>query len=454
MQPVSTMSAPEEGYFEIFGKGHRAVAEVERGRVQLYSRAFLSFDRKYPAIVQALRSLGHEAVLDGELISEGKKTIYVVSDLLFLDGKDLRELPLRERKAALSKLKLKEPLREAKWATTSKGLLGTVVAKAADSPYRSGLAKDWLRFLARPARAPAKPSRENPPLTHLTKVYWPEEGFTKGDLVRYYDQVAETILPYLVDRPQSMHRQPDGLRNEGFFHKDMSSFLPRRIETVRVSSASSGKTINYVLCQDRWSLLYLVNMGCIELNPWLSKRPKLDHPDMVVIDLDPDENDFDEVIEVAQEVHRVLDAVGADSYCKTSGASGLHICIPTGGRFDFDVGRKFAEAVCEVVNRQFPSLTSVERNPAKRRGRIYLDFLQNRRGQTLAAPYCVRPRPGAPVSTPLKWSEVKPGLRPTAFTIQTMARRLKRVGDLWRPLLNSSVDIEACMKRLSKRFHI
>jgi bifunctional non-homologous end joining protein LigD len=223
---------------------------------------------------------------------------------------------------------------------------------------------------------------------------------------------------------------------------------------VHVSSASSGKTINYVLCQDKWSLLYLVNLGCIELNPWLSRRQSLEKPDLVVIDLDPDGNAFNEVVAIAKLVRKVLTKIGAESFCKTSGSSGLHICIPTGGRYDFDVGREFAESVCRVVHGLAPRNTSVERNPAKRVGRIYLDFLQNRRGQTLAAPYCVRPRPGATVSAPLKWSEVRAGLKPADFTVHNMSKRLARVGDLWKPLREVEVDLPACRKRLSKFFHI
>jgi DNA ligase D-like protein (predicted polymerase)/DNA ligase D-like protein (predicted 3'-phosphoesterase) len=458
MDPVFSASVPDEKnyLFETLGAGVRAIAEVEPARVQLYSRTFLPFEKKYPTLTAALKKLGHQAVLDGEIVKKGGLE-YLVSDLLFLDGKDLRLLPLQERKKILSHLSLPKPLKAELGAAHFSELKGNpsqVVAKNIHSVYRSGLNRDWLRFRIQSSGTKKIPLSELPPLTHLDKIYWPKERYTKGDLLHYYESISDVILPYLVDRPQSLHRQPDGIRNEGFFHKDMSSFLPRRIQTERVFSASSGHTINYALCQDRWSLLYLVNLGCIELNPWLSRRTSLDRPDFVVIDLDPDGNDFKEVVKVARDVYAVLQKIGAKSYCKTSGSSGLHICIPTGGRFSYDTTRMFAEMVARVVHQRLPALTSVERNPAKRRRRIYLDFLQNRRGQTLAAPYCVRPHSKAPVSTPLKWTEVKSGLTPDAFTIKTIARRLARVGDLWKPLLNSSVNIEACMKQLSKYFHI
>ncbi len=460
MEPVFATSAPgkhakDEWVFENFGRGSRALAEVDKASARLFSKSHLPFAKKYSAITEALKKLNCEVILDGEIVIDGKKETYFISDLLFQNGKDLRPLPLKERKKALSRMKFSFPLQLTPWKTDYAALDTlpppcVIVAKRNDSSYHSGLSKDWLRFRSKSFGTPAEQSSERPALTHLDKIFWPEEKYTKGDLVHYYESIADFILPYMVDRPQSLHRQPDGLKNDGFFHKDMASFLPRRMQTVRVYSASSGKTVNYVLCQDRWALLYLVNLGCIEFNPWLSRQQNLEHPDLVVIDLDPDGNDFREVVKVALEVHRLLNKIKADSYCKTSGASGLHICIPTGGKFDYDTGRLFAEAVCNVIHLKLPSLTSVERNPAKRKGRIYLDFLQNRRGQTLAAAYCVRPRPKATVSTPLKWSEVKASLRPEQFTIKTMARRLARVGDLWKPLLSSAVDIEACMKRLSK----
>ncbi|MBI1861550.1 MAG: hypothetical protein HYR96_11595 [Deltaproteobacteria bacterium] len=299
-------------------------------------------------------------------------------------------------------------------------------------------------------RRPLAPSltTDRPPITHPSKVYFPDDGYTKENIIDYYDSIADTILPYLIDRPQSMHRQPHGIRDQGFFHKDITSFHPRRVKTCRVLSDSSGRTINYLLCQDRWSLLYLINLGCIELNPWLSRRQHLERPDLVVIDLDPDGNSMKEIIAAALSVKKILDQIKATSFCKTSGASGLHICIPTQGRFDYDTGRLFAEHICRLVNTKLPAFTSIVRDPAKRRHKIYLDFLQNRRGQTLAAPYCVRPRPGATVSTPLKWSEVKPTLKLDTFTIQTTQARLKRTGDLWKPTLTTRVDLKACLKRL------
>lgn len=454
MEPLFATTPPQEGgwCFEPFGKGFRALAEVKDGAVKLYSKSFLPFENKYPPITKALRELENAAIFDGEIFKQKNEFIYSISDLLFYAGKDLRQTTLKERKKILKSLSLKNPLQvemgTSAFSDVVPSALGMLVAKRETSIYQSGLSREWLRF-----RMSAR-SSDTPPVTHAEKIYFPKDGYTKGDIVRYYSEMAGVILPHLIDRPQSLHRQPDGIRNEGFFHKDMTGFLPKRLQTVRVFSESASKTVNYVCCQDRWSLLYLANLGCIELNPWLSKRQSLENPQFVVIDLDPDGNSFVEVMKVAKVVHKVLESIGAKSYCKTSGATGLHICIPTGGRYSFETAREFAERVCQVVHQKVPKVTSVERNPAKRRGKIYLDFLQNRKGQTLAAPYCVRPRPKAPVSTPLKWSELKPSLKPEHFTVRNIAQRVKRLGDLWQPLLNSSVDIEACMKQLSKKFQI
>ncbi len=458
MEPVFSVHPPENKnwIYEPFRQGIRAIAEVEKSQVKLYSRSFLPFEKKYPSLVSALKNMKCDAVLDGEIVREGKNTFFVVSDLLYFNGKDLRNQALKKRKKILEGVKLTSPLKLVTPVTELAEVssrMGIAVGKNLDSLYTDGLSREWLRLRVKANRGISSgvSAADKPPVTHPSKIYWPKEEYTKGDLVAYYDSIADIMMPYMVDRPQSLHRQPDGIKTEGFFHKDMQGFLPRRIKTVRVFSASSGKTVNYVLCQDRWSLLYLANLGCIEFNPWLSRQNNLENPDFVVIDLDPDGNPFSEVIKVAKEVHRVLKSVKAESYCKTSGATGLHICIPTQGRFDFDTGRLFAEKVCHIVHQKFPKTTSVLRNPDKRKGRIYLDFLQNRRGQTLAAPYCVRPRPLATVSTPLKWSELKPGLKPEKFTIKTILRRLAKVGDLWKPMLAGAVDIEACMKKLSDR---
>jgi bifunctional non-homologous end joining protein LigD len=283
-------------------------------------------------------------------------------------------------------------------------------------------------------------------LTNLEKVYWPKEGYKKGDLINYYRQVAPFILPYLEDRPESLHRHPNGIEQKSFFQKNLAQQPPDWVQSIKLRS--SKRDINFLLCQDEATLVYMANLGCIEINPWSSRVSALDRPDYVVLDLDPEDLPFDAVVEVALAIRKTLEKAGAEGVCKTSGKRGMHVYLPLGARYDYNQGRQFAEIVARLVNRQLPDLTSVERLPARRRQRVYLDYLQNRRGQTLAAPYSVRPVPGARVSTPLQWKEVKRGLDPSKFTIQTLPKRLDEVGDLWQPVLGPGIDLAACLQRL------
>jgi bifunctional non-homologous end joining protein LigD len=291
------------------------------------------------------------------------------------------------------------------------------------------------------------------PLTHLDKVYWPQERYTKGDLIAYYRDIGSFIFPYLKDRPQSLHRHPNGIEGNSFFQKDMSRQRhPDWVKTVRLSSESKGEEITYFVCTDERSLLYLANLGCIELNPWHSRIGTLDRPDYLVIDLDPENVPFDRLVKTAQAVRKLLDQIEAEGYCKTSGKRGLHIYVPLAGRYDYDLARRFAEVIANLVHRQFPEFTSIIRSPALRQQRVYLDYLQNGRGKTLAAPYSVRPVRNATVSTPLKWSEVRKGLDPAKFTILSMRKRLDKIGDVWEPVLGPGVDLEKCLERISRMF--
>lgn len=443
--------------FEIDHQGYRAIAEIEKGSVHLYSKQNLPFNLKFPKITEALRHAKITAVLDGEIVEgENNSPAYWVRDLLHLEGRNLRTLPLIERKKKLEKLGIfgevirycpHEADRGIPFFETAAAAGHTgILARDAYSPYVAGTTKRWLRISANESTGEDRAPR----LSHLDKIYWPQGKVTKGDLIEYYRSVAPVLLPHLKDRPESMHRFPDGVEAQGFFQKDLVGHHPRWIQTERIFSESSGKSIDYLVCQNEWTLLYMANLGCIELNPWLSRVGSLNRPDSVVIDLDPDDNDFSEVVEVALIVHRILEKVGATHFCKTSGATGLHIFIPLQARYDYETGRRFAEAVCQLVHRASPENTSLIRSPAKRRGKIYLDCLQNVQGQTVAAAYSVRPRTTPTVSTPLRWEELTPDLRPEAFTIQSLPARLEKVGDLWHPVLEEAVDLELCLARLDK----
>jgi bifunctional non-homologous end joining protein LigD len=582
--------------FEIKWDGYRAIAEIQSGKVKVYSRNHNSFDKRFAPVVEALANLGHDAVLDGEVVvvdAAGRSSfqllqnyqttgqgnlVYYVFDLLHLDGRDLRPLPLVERKKVLAGL-IKDMPRVLVSehvegggialfrAAAQRGLEG-IIAKDGASPYREGRrGGEWLKiktlarqeaviggftaprgrrtglgalllgvydgddlvyightggglndvelrdlrvrleplirptcpFLRKPKpNAPVrwvepdlvcevsfkewtddgvmrqpifvglrddKPARKvrrektvaTPPppvevatLTHPDKVLWPDEGYTKRDLADYYRTVAPVLLPYLRDRPQSLNRYPNGIAAASFFQKDVTRQPPPPwVETALVPH-DSGRSGRYIVCQDERTLLYLANLGCIEMNPFLSRVGALDRPDFLVIDLDPEAIPFARVIEAALAVRRVLEDAGAECLCKTSGKTGLHLCVPLGAKYDFALARQFAELVANIVNGLLPETTSVVRSPALRQGRVYIDYLQNRYGQTIAAPYSVRPVPRACVSAPLAWTEVRKTLNPARFTIRTMPKRLDRLGDLWGPILGPGVDLQKCLNRLAK----
>jgi bifunctional non-homologous end joining protein LigD len=596
--------------FEVKWDGYRAIAEVRRREIRLYSRNQNDFSQMFAPVVRDLHRLDFEAVLDGEVVAideQGRSQIkllqhyrttgqgvlvYYVFDLLYLQGWDLRLLPLARRKEILRQLL--PPLQHIKFSDhveqLGSGLYNAaremevegIVAKESSSRYRSGVrSTEWLKIKAyrqqeaviggyteprgsrrglgavllgvyegkdlvyvghtgggfgeadldevmarleglerktSPFKKKPKPNtpvtwvdpllvcevrfidwskdnlmfqptflglREDKDprqvrretavptiealersrfgvqeeevevleingnslkITNRSKPYWPREGYTKGDMIAYYRRVAPFILPYLANRPISLHRFPDGIQGKSFFQKDFDS-TPEWVKTVRIDSESQGE-IDYLVCQDEAHLVYMANLGSIELHPWNSSLDNLDNPDYLVIDLDPAENPFEEVIQVARVVKQVADEIEAPAYPKTSGQRGIHIYIPLGAQYSYAQARQFSHLVCQLVQRRLPELTTLERSPKKRGGKIYLDYLQNRRGQTLAAAYSLRPRPGAPVSTPLQWDEVKVGLTPLQFTIQTLPARLELLGDLWSQVLGPGLDMPGSLARL------
>ena len=305
---------------------------------------------------------------------------------------------------------------------------------------------------AKPREAvfPKTKFRTRAELTHLDKVFWPGEGYTKGDLVEYYWRMAEWILPYLKDRPQALNRHPDGIAGESFFQKNLVQAPPSWVKTVELTSESKDKDIRYLICQNRDTLIYEANLGCIELNVWSSSIPHVDSPDYIVLDFDPLETSFPSVVESVLAAKAFLDEMAIPAFCKTSGATGLHVFIPLAPRYSYEQARELAHLVCLVVNRRNPDLTSLERSPAKRKGRVYLDYLQNREGATMAAAYGVRPREGAPVSMPLDWKEVTSRLDPLDFNIRTVPERMARKGDAWRGLFKKRLDLNAALARFER----
>jgi bifunctional non-homologous end joining protein LigD len=284
--------------------------------------------------------------------------------------------------------------------------------------------------------------------THLEKVFFPEAKITKGDLISYYQSISKFILPYIKDRPHSLLRQPNGYKGESFFQKDVGQTPPKGIKTASIFSESNDKHINYLVCDSLDSLLYMVQLGCIEINPWNSKVQKLHHPDWIVIDLDPEDISFQKVVEVALAVKVLMEELKIPAFPKTSGKTGIHIYIPTQAAYNYEQAKQFAHILVSIINQRLPQITSLERSPSKRQKRVYLDYLQNRQGQTLAAPYSVRPTKVASVSTPLHWDEVNKKLNPSQFTIKNLAKRLEKEGDLWKPIFQQKVDIKKILAQL------
>ncbi|HSH66958.1 MAG TPA: DNA ligase D [Bacteroidia bacterium] len=285
--------------------------------------------------------------------------------------------------------------------------------------------------------------------THLNKLYWPKEKITKGDLLNYYHQVASYMLPYLKDRPQSLNRHPGGITGAGFYQKDVTGKVPDWIHTFLYHSEDDKRDKHFLVARDEASLLYMASLGCIEINPWSSRIQKPDYPDWCIIDLDPDKNSFDQVIETALVTRDILEELGVKGYCKTSGSTGLHIYIPLGAKYTYEQSKEFARIIVTLVHEELPKFTSLERSLKARKGKIYLDFLQNRTQATVAAPYSVRPKAMATVSAPLHWEEVKKGLKMQDFTIYTMIDRLKNEGDIFKPVLGKGINLQTVIKKFN-----
>lgn len=276
---------------------------------------------------------------------------------------------------------------------------------------------------------------------NLSKLYWPEDGVSKRDMFNYYYAMADYILPYLKDRPLSLNRFPGGIHGKSFYQKDVKGKAPDWVKTFPYST-DDGEAKAYLVGDDIATLLWMNSLGCIEINPWFSRIQSPDYPDYCVIDLDPDKHHFDKVIEAANVVREVLDAIDVPSYVKTSGSTGIHIYIPLGGKYNYDQSQLFAKIIVSIVNKQIPKFTSLERMIAARKGKMYLDFLQNRPGATIAGPYSLRPKPGATVSTPLDWEELKPGLKMKDFTIFNTFERVRERGDIFKDVLGKGIDLE------------
>ncbi len=586
--------------FELKLDGYRILAGKEGGEARLLTRNGLDCGVSFPEIERAVRALPIErAVFDGEVVAldtEGKPSFqrlqgrakvtraidvrravvdtpltFFVFDLLAVEGHDLRQLELVDRKALLRRIlpasgivryldHFERDGNELFQQVQARGLEG-IMAKRADSPYRAGRSPAWLKMRARcrerftvvgftepkgtrggfgalhvareddgtlvyagrvgsgfsdqqlaelrkqldakvrktppcsgpipkekgttwvepeleaeveyaevtdegllrqpillsVGRAPPAFSRPLPPAppvervqpTNLDKVYWPADGYTKGDLLDYYRAVAPWLLPYLADRPVVLTRFPDGIDGKSFYQKDAPPFTPEWVRTAPLPSEE--RDIDYIVADDLDTLLYVANLGSIPLHIWGSRVPSIDRPDWCVLDLDPKDAPFTDVVKVARAADALCERIELPHYVKTSGSSGLHVMIPLGRQLSWGECRSFGELLARVIVGELPDIATVTRQVSRRGGKVYVDYLQNIEGQLIVAPFSVRPLPGAPVSTPLEWREVTAKLDIRKFTIGTVPKRLERMKrDPLRDVLTTSPDLGVALAALGE----
>ena len=290
-------------------------------------------------------------------------------------------------------------------------------------------------------------------LGNLDKLFWPDEGITKGDLLAYYRDIAPVLVPHLRERPFTMKRYPDGWQGQHFFQKDAPSHMPdwiptRAFEVSTRERERRRKRVRFPLVNDELALLWMVNMGCIDMNAWYSRVDRPERPDFVLFDLDPAADaGFAETVEVALLVREVLELLGLEGFPKTSGADGMHVLVPVERRYTYEDTRHFAEVVAGALARAHPKLVTTEWTRAKRRG-VLVDANQNGEGKTIASVYSVRPKGGAPVSTPLRWDEVDASLDPAAFTMEAVLARVARDGDLFEGVLTTRQRLDKAFAKL------
>lgn len=278
--------------------------------------------------------------------------------------------------------------------------------------------------------------------TNLDKIYWPDLKITKRDMINYYFKAAEFILPYIKDRPMTLKRYPDGIEGFHFYQKDVKGKVPAWVKTCHYYSEADQEDKKYLLANDEETLMLMANYGSIELHPWNSTARKPDYPTWCIIDIDPDKNSFEQVITAAQVTKEILDDIGVPSFPKTSGSTGIHVYIPMGAKYSYDQCQEFGRIIATLVHHELPEFTSIERLTANRGGKMYIDYLQNRPHATVAGPYSLRPKPGAPVSMPLHWDEVKTGLKVTDFNILNAIERMNEVGDIFRDVIGKGIDLK------------
>ncbi len=284
-------------------------------------------------------------------------------------------------------------------------------------------------------------------LSNTDKLFYPESGLTKGDLIDYYRRIARVMLPYVKDRPLTLHRFPDGINGNGFYQQEAPEYFPDWIERITVKK--EGGSTSHVACQNAATLVYLANQACITPHAWLSRKGHLDQPDLAVFDLDPPDDDFEPVRWAVLSLRKLLEGLGLAPRVKTTGSRGLHVVVPLNGSAGFDEVHGFAQEVARTLAEQEPEALTSEQRKDKRRGRVFLDYLRNSYGQTAVLPYAVRARPGAPVAAPVDWEGVTaPNFNSRSYNIKNIFRRLSQKKDPWQGMWRGATSLERAQQRL------
>lgn len=476
---------PEWG-FEILHEGLRAICVKNGGALQFIKDGSVITDNYFLAERLSFmnETAPERAVFDGVIVSldenglSSKKILeqiikdkapssnlyYYMLDVINFEGYDTGALPYDKRKMLLSLISGNNPRlhgvdylkengevfsHEAKKAGVS-----AVLAKKLDSFYTEGESEYWKLIDLTgidisgviKSKKSIRPAPHTVQITHPDKIFFPEPGLTKKDLVYYYNEVSELILPYLKDRPLHILRYPNGIRGASFYQKHLQDEEPANFEFIAMPGREGE--LPYFICKNRPGLLHLINLGSIDLHIWFSRKQSLEYPDWIAWDLDPKQASFTKVIKVAKEIGKILHGIGLTSFVKTSGKSGLHILVPVRPDYTYEQTRMFSESIARIVAHEFASIATVERNIESRGDRVYIDYLQNRRGQTLVAPYAVRPVPGASVSMPLEWEELDNNLSVEMFTMKNAMERISNKGDIFQDVLKTKQQLETAIQKL------
>ncbi len=305
--------------------------------------------------------------------------------------------------------------------------------------------------MRRSGRTSAPPSAPTVDFTNVDKIFWPAEEYTKGDLIEYYRAISPWLLPYLRDRPVVLTRYPDGIDGKSFFQKDAPVYAPDWLRLETMWSEQAQREIRYFVLDDLPSLLYVANMASIPLHVWSSRIAALERPDWCILDLDPKGAPLTHVVKIARHLHALCDSIGLPSYAKTSGSTGVHVLIPLGARYTYEQSKTLAELLARFTAKSLPDIATIVRAVGDREGKVYLDYLQNGHGKLLVGPFSVRPLPGAPVSMPLKWSQVTSRLSLERYNIRTAPQLLSENGDPLAPILKDSIDMRTAIEQLQEQ---